>query len=317
MVASTAGTLDAWAVILAGGDGVRLRPLTRRLAGDDRPKQFCAIAGHESLLTRTRRRVALSVAEERTLLVLTRTHEVFFRTELSGVAPGRLIVQPTNRGTAPAILYAVVRVAVRSPGALVAILPSDHYVSDDRVFMAHVDAAFVLARRRPDLLILLGIEGERPEPEYGWIVPGERLAGPDPAPLYRVAAFREKPPAAEARALWEQGALQNSFVLVGAVSAFLAAVRERLPQLAAAFARLALVLDTPREADAVRAAYDALPSCSFSRDVLEAAPPGLAVLPVRGVVWSDWGTPERVLATLTRLRVTPAWAGDLASLPSA
>ncbi len=66
-----------WGVILAGGDGKRLLPLTRRITGDDRPKQFCALTGGETLLDQTRRRVSRMVPEQQTLLVMTRTHEHF------------------------------------------------------------------------------------------------------------------------------------------------------------------------------------------------------------------------------------------------
>ena len=69
---------DRWAVILAGGDGTRLQSLTRSISGDDRPKQFCPIIGGRTLLDQTSRRVALSVAPEQTLTVLTRTHERFY-----------------------------------------------------------------------------------------------------------------------------------------------------------------------------------------------------------------------------------------------
>src|ERR1700690_2436381 len=86
-----------WAVILAGGDGTRLRPLTRILAGDERPKQFCAVIGSDTLLQQTRRRIAYTVPDDQTLLVLTKSHEPFFHSQLSGLSSS-LIVQPENRG---------------------------------------------------------------------------------------------------------------------------------------------------------------------------------------------------------------------------
>src|SRR5689334_8420771 len=71
-----------WGVILAGGDGTRLQTLTRRITGEETPKQFCALLGHETLLDQTRRRVALSISPERTVMVLTKSHERFYANQL-------------------------------------------------------------------------------------------------------------------------------------------------------------------------------------------------------------------------------------------
>lgn len=96
------------AVILAGGEGLRLRPLTRRIAGDERPKQFCALVGPETLLAQTRRRVGLAVSPARTALVVTQAHQRFY-TPLLADAPGAcVVVQAKNVGTAPAILYSMI-----------------------------------------------------------------------------------------------------------------------------------------------------------------------------------------------------------------
>ena len=92
------------AVVLAGGDGTRLRSLTWQLAGDDRPKQFCHLLGAETLLAATRRRARRLVAPGSLFTVVTRKHERYYRPELADAAPGTVLVQPESRGTAPAIL---------------------------------------------------------------------------------------------------------------------------------------------------------------------------------------------------------------------
>ena len=304
---------ECWGVILAGGDGTRLRPLTRLIAGDERPKQFCPILGAETLLGMTRRRTALEVAPDRTLLVVTRTHERFYAPLLADVSPGCLVVQPESRGTAPAILYALLRVGRLAPTAPVAIVPSDHYVSDDATFMAHVAAAFEAVLARPDLIILLGITPDSPEVEYGWIEPADRIPLEGPGQVYRVRRFWEKPPLALAQALLTSGCLWNSFLMVGRVPAFLALIRGAVPHLYDALVRILPLLGSDREPEAVTASYAALPAVNFSRAALATRPANLAVLPVSGIEWSDWGDPRRVLATLGRLRMDPEWARDPAA----
>src|SRR5262249_8871019 len=181
-----------WAIILAGGDGTRLRELTRRLAGDDRPKQFCPLLGDDALLDETRRRVGLGVPTSQTFFSVTAAHERFYAPLLADVRCDQIVVQPRNRGTAPAILYALLRMAEVAPNDAVAILPSDHFVSDDARFMAHVDAAFDLVGARPDLVALLGLAPDRAETEYGWIEPAQPVIGPAGPSSYGVRRFWEK-----------------------------------------------------------------------------------------------------------------------------
>ena len=142
-----------WGSILAGGDGKRLLPLSRRIAGDDRPKQFCAVLGNETLLHQTQHRVFRSVHPWRTLLVLTKTHERFYADEITGIPSSRLLIQPSNLGTAPAIHYSLLRLCEMDPKGVVAFFPSDHHFSDDEAFGTHVDLAYDVAASRPRLVV--------------------------------------------------------------------------------------------------------------------------------------------------------------------
>jgi len=120
-----------WGLILAGGDGKRLLRLTRKLTGDDRPKQFCAVVGNETLLQQTRRRVSRLVPRWRTLLMLTRAHESFYADQVAGMPSTSMLIQPSNRGTAPAILCSLMRLREMDPKGVVAFFPSDHYFCGD------------------------------------------------------------------------------------------------------------------------------------------------------------------------------------------
>jgi mannose-1-phosphate guanylyltransferase len=100
---------NRYGVILAGGNGTRLLEMTRRISGEATPKQFCPVIGNSSLLEQTHLRVSLLVGESRILTVLNREHERNYRNLVNGVLLENLLIQPANRGTAPAILYALTR----------------------------------------------------------------------------------------------------------------------------------------------------------------------------------------------------------------
>jgi mannose-1-phosphate guanylyltransferase len=295
-----------WAVILAGGDGTRLKTLTRQIAGDERPKQFCSVLGRHTLLEETQSRTALELAKARTLYVVNRTHENYYAPILADEAAENLIAQPCNRGTAPAILYSLLRIAARDPHALVALFPSDHYISDNAKFMSQVRAALDTARRRRDLVVLLGLEPESPEVEYGWIEPAQAISGD--AKVFGVRRFWEKPNKMLAQALQLRGCLWNSFVMVASVQALLDIIESAIPELYRSFASFTPLFGGAAEAKAIDQLYNRLEEVNFSHQVLTLKPERLAVLKVTGVRWNDLGEPKRVMASLDMAGVRPHWA---------
>jgi mannose-1-phosphate guanylyltransferase len=297
---STPRPINRWAVILAGGDGTRLQSMTRTITGDDRPKQFVPIIGGRTLLDQTRARVALSVQPSHTLFVVTEKHRRFYQPLVHTVSAHQLVEQPENKGTAPAILYALMRIAAKSPEAVVALFPSDHYFADDENFMSHVDTAFDAVHSGRAGITLLGISATGAETEYGWIEPQASILASAPRSLTIVNRFWEKPDSKLATALFKRGCLWNSFVMVGHVRALLEITRSALPILYAQFTAIAPVFQTPAESHASREVYSQIQETNFSHEVLAKRPQDLSVLRVADVGWSDLGEPTRVLSMLAR-----------------
>jgi mannose-1-phosphate guanylyltransferase len=183
-----------------------------------------------------------------------------------------------------------------------AVLPSDHYVSNEAAFMAYVALALNTVRVQPELVILLGVPPDSPEVGYGWIEPADPLPVPECGTLYRVRAFWEKPSLALAHTLLTRGCWWNSFVLVARAPTLLTLIQSALPDLDQAFGPIRSTLNTPAEEEAVRALYARLPAIDFSAQVLTGHPTRLAILPVQGVRWNDLGEPQRVLALRRQLQ---------------
>lgn len=288
-------------MILAGGEGKRLRSLTLRISGRAIPKQFCPIMGEHSLLQRTRIRVANLIPSRRTMVSVVLAHRrPLYSRMLADLPQANIAVQPSNRGTACAILFSLLRLQQLAPDATVAIFPSDHFVSDDRVFMHHVDLAFRAATALPYVTLLLGITPDRADSTYGWIEPAEPLAF-DQVPVFRVRRFWEKPSPDLAHQLLGRGCLWNSFVIVAQIRALFALMMSAVPTICSAFSGIRPVFGTVFEEETVERLYADLPSADFSHDALERSPDYLAVLPVSGIEWSDLGEPKRVLEVVARI----------------
>jgi mannose-1-phosphate guanylyltransferase len=306
-----------WALLLAGGEGRRLRPLTRQISGDARPKQFCPIFDGETLLDRTRRRADLLSRMDHQVVVVSREHAPYYASLTRDLAPDRLVVQPVNAGTGPGVLYPLLRIRHLAGNVPVTVYPSDHYVSDEGVFVGSVANAVEVVQQRADLVVLMGVEADSPEPEYGWIEMHDEPLPLPGEPAFPIRRFWEKPSARLAKRLFERGALWNSFVMVGWVDAFIALVARTAPKLLRELEPLRQVIGTEHEPRVAEQVYRTLAAepIGFSQRILAPAADGLVTVRVKGVEWSDWGHPERVLATMRRTGWRPAWLGrvELAS----
>jgi mannose-1-phosphate guanylyltransferase len=288
---------DTWALVLAAGEGSRLRALTTH-RGVAVPKQFCSLIGGPSLLEEAILRAEAIVPRQRVCTIVAEQHRAWWEPSLRFMPRRNVIVQPQNRGTAVGLLLPLLHIARRDPQARVVILPSDHYVRDEAVLARSLRQAAGRLTHDTRNLWLLGISPEEADAELGYIVPGTR----DEAGALRVSQFVEKPPVTLARLMIERGGLWNAFILAGSVQAILRLFEQRYP-LVLSEMRTAVQRDasSPDEAIAATDLYPRLPELDFSRHVLEGSEAMLRVLPVPACGWSDLGTPRRVSEALQRL----------------
>jgi mannose-1-phosphate guanylyltransferase len=295
---------DSWAVLLAGGEGSRLQSLTRQIAGDSRPKQFCRIFGAKSLLGQTLERIDPLFRSDRTMFVVTKTHEQFYREDLRRTDDSRILAQPQNRGTGVAIAAALLRILQRDANAVAAFFPCDHYYADDDAFATTIRSAIAFAGEHPASLILLGAEADSPEVEYGWIEPGVAIPGAWPAQLSEVNRFWEKPSLPKAQDLLRRGCLWNTFVTIGRADTFLELLIAEIPDVVL---RIAAALPD----NDLDSAYREIRAADFSRDVLAPQPHRLLVVRDAASGWADLGNPARVIDTLIRNSIEPAWLSQV------
>jgi mannose-1-phosphate guanylyltransferase len=224
------------------------------------------------------------------------------RQQLSDRARGTVVVQPENKETAPGLLLPLMHLYKQYADSSVVILPSDHFIVEEELFMAHVDMAYRAIERYPNYLILLGMQPHEPETEYGYILPGGELNQLAPLAVRRVLRFREKPDIYAAREMLLSGGLWNTMVMVCRVKTLLSLVRSASPRLYRFFARIAKAIGTSGEREVVEEVYRSIEPVNFSTGLLEVLAlkhaSRLLVLPVRGVVWSDWGSERRLVGAL-------------------
>jgi mannose-1-phosphate guanylyltransferase / mannose-6-phosphate isomerase len=215
----------AWAIVLAGGSGTRLWPMSRSLL----PKQLLALNGDSTLLQQTVQRLLGKLAPERVVVVTNDEHFFEVCAQVAEVHPGlrdQVLKEPMARNTLPAILLGLDTVMRSEDQPLVGIFPSDHMIGDQEAFETDWGQAVALADQ--EWFVTFGILPAKPETGYGYIAKGEELS----PGAHQVAGFVEKPDLETARD-FVQGGMHywNSGMFVIPGSAFLAAVQELQPEL--------------------------------------------------------------------------------------
>lgn len=254
------------AVILAGGAGTRLYPLS----SEENPKQFLKLFGGRSLLQKTFARLAGLVGDDAIYVSTNERYRQKCIEQLPEMAANNVITEPSRRNTGPAIALCTFTIESRLGDCVVGFLPSDHYIGDEDEFVRVLDRAFAHAGQTDDL-VTIGIEPSEPNTEFGYL----ELGGEIEPGVVRLLRFTEKPSRGRAEEFLRAGNYAwNSGIFVWRTSVF----RRELERVTPELARVRLVN------------YDAMPSISIDYALMEKA---AHVATVRGEFgWSDVGSFE-------------------------
>lgn len=299
------------AVILAGGGGTRLWPLSRA----NYPKQFLKLLGEQTLLQQTILRVSDFIAPERVWVVTSVEQQSLVQNQLAALPEmddAHVLSEPLPRNTAAAIGLAAVHIRRADPDGVMIVLPADHWITRPQDFVALLQNAADWARK--DLLITLGVVPDHPATGYGYIRRGQRLLEesqrPDEMEIYRVDRFVEKPQLTDAQRYVESGAYYwNAGIFLWRAAAILQEITAYLPHLAQGLEEVARQLDSagapaispslsgqkggntwPSSSDAqavLTSVYRRLNAISIDYGVLEKSS-RLVVIPA-AIGWSDLG----------------------------
>ena len=277
-------------VVLSGGSGTRLWPLSR----EKYPKQLLSLVGEDSLLQATVRRVdgidGVSLTEP--MVVCGEEYRFVIAEQLRLMnRPGRIVLEPTGRNTAPALTIAAQAAIKNGADVVLLVMPADHVILDGAAFQAAVRQGAALAEQ--GAVITFGITPDAPETGYGYIQSGEAYSG-----AHRIARFVEKPDLATAQSYLDAGTyLWNSGIFMVRASVWLAAIGACRPDIAAACSSAWEQGQTDGEFTRVdKSVFSQCPSDSIDYAVMERlASSANSTLPVGVVIplragWSDVGS---------------------------
>lgn len=271
------------ALIMAGGTGTRLWPLSRRGS----PKQSLRLLGERTMFQSTVDRIAPLLPPERVWVVAGAAHTAVLAPQAPELPEDNFIVEPAGRGTAPSIGLGAVHLRQRDPGAIMAVLTADHFIGDATGFRHVLSVAAQTAAEGH--LVTLGITPSTPSTGYGYIKQGERLGIREGLPVFRVDRFTEKPDSETARRMVADGTCAwNSGMFIWRVNDILAEFERQMPQFYAQLIEIDAALGTPAYDAVLDRVWPEVTEQTIDYGIMEGAE-DVAVVPA-DIAWSDVGS---------------------------
>lgn len=252
-------------------------------------------------------RAAKLTPSDRMVTVVAHEHGNLPWTQFEEIPGIHVLRQPRNRDTAAGIFLPLAYLRTRDVEATVILYPSDHFVHPEDRFLEVIQYAVQTAEQPPWRLVLLGVQPEYLELEYGWIQPGHSLDQSSAGHVRAVQAFLEKPDFIQASRAMAAGAVWNTLILAAKLHKLCELGLLCFPEMMPLFERLCEAIGGPEEAKVLHDIYRIMPARNFSAGLLHRVPEQIAMIPLTGVLWSDWGKPERIAQTLRRIGKQPAF----------
>lgn len=252
-----------YGLILAGGKGSRLYPLSRVAE----PKQFLKLINDKSFLANTVERISPIIEKENIYVVTNTDYREKVKNELKNINEQNIFVEPANKETATCIGLSAIKLLKQDANAVMVVLPSDHYIQGEKDYVDTLSQAIELANRRR-CIVTLGIEPNRPETGYGYIEMGERTTGN--IPTYKVARFTEKPNLEVAKDFLIKGTyLWNSGMFIFRADVILREIEKYLPKLYKPLMEIYKNLGEENEEEVIKNQYELIDGISIDFGVMQ------------------------------------------------